>query len=269
MPRPSPQITPAQKRNIANYSRVQAHDEAEDRKRETMLQEWGWSSAKSKAELDSNAKRLAKQIAWKERYGPWIARAVLLPILALAIGLVAVVVAGLWDGEIKELQKYSKLSVTRSDNPIGYWASVMFHSALAGYIGWFAVHVFRAAKLGINMQPGRLMVAQADWQSAASQPMRCADSVDVRLPRMSIEKIANGLCVFVLGGTASLFSWGIVAAVAEGRISAYSRYGNGREYFFGQDPTGFCIAALFHLLFAGAFWYFTYWVWWHRVQENG
>jgi len=48
----------------------------------------------------------------------------LLSILALAIGMVVVVV-GLWNGELKEFQKYSKLYVTRTANPIGYWASVI------------------------------------------------------------------------------------------------------------------------------------------------
>ena len=74
----------------------------------------------------------ARQISdGPKRYGHWFARLALLPIFALAIGMVVVVVLGLWNGEIKELQKYSNLSVTRAGNPIAYWASVTYHRALA------------------------------------------------------------------------------------------------------------------------------------------
>ena len=84
----------------------------------------------------------------RDRYGHWLARLALFPILALAIGMGVVVILGLWNGEIKELQKFSKLYVTRTGSPIAYWASVIYHSALASFIAWIAVVVFRAARIG-------------------------------------------------------------------------------------------------------------------------
>lgn len=91
----------------------------------------------------------ARQISdGPKRYGHWFARLALLPIFALAIGMVVVVVLGLWSGEIKELQKYSNLSVTRAGNPIAYWASVTYHSALASLITWISIVVFRASRIG-------------------------------------------------------------------------------------------------------------------------
>jgi hypothetical protein len=148
MSRPPPQISSAQKQGLANLSQAQAHDEAARRNLEAMGHELDRSFAEAREKLDRNAEMLAKHYAWSNRYGHWLARVALLPILALAIGMLVVVVIGLWNGEIKELQKYSKLYVTRTANPIGYWASVIYHSALAAFIAWITVVIFRAAKIG-------------------------------------------------------------------------------------------------------------------------
>lgn len=115
-----------------------------------MGEELDRSFAEAREQLDRNSENLARHYAWSNRYGHWLARVALIPILALAIGMVVVVVFGLWTGEIKELQKFSKLYVTRTGNPIGYWASVIYHSALAAFIAWLTVVVFRAAKIGRN-----------------------------------------------------------------------------------------------------------------------
>jgi hypothetical protein len=147
MSRPLPHISSAQKQVLANLSRAQSHDEAARRNLEAMGQELDRSFAEAKEKIDRNAEVLAKHYAWSNRYGHWLARVALLPILALAIGMLVVVVFGLWSGEIKELQKYSKLYVTRTDDPIGYWASVIFHSALAAFISGITVVVFRAARI--------------------------------------------------------------------------------------------------------------------------
>lgn len=141
MSRPLPQISSAQKQNLANLSRAQSHDAAARRNLEAMGHELDRSFAEAREKLD-------KHYAWSDRYGHWLARVALLPILVLAIGMIIVVVVGLWNGEIRELQKYSKLYVTRTGNPIGYWASVIYHSALAAFITWITVLVFRAAKIG-------------------------------------------------------------------------------------------------------------------------
>lgn len=106
------------------------------------------SFAAAKEELDRNAAMLTKHYAWSNRYGHWLARVALIPLFTLAVGMVFVVVIGLLSGEIKELHKYSQLFVTRTSNPIGYWASVFYHSALASFIIWITVVVVRAAKIG-------------------------------------------------------------------------------------------------------------------------
>jgi len=91
---------------------------------------------------------LARHYTWSARYGHWFARVALLPVFVLAIGMIFVVVSGLWTGEIKELQKYSKLHVYRISNPIAYWVSVVYHCALAAFTNWIGVIIFRAAKFG-------------------------------------------------------------------------------------------------------------------------
>lgn len=115
-----------------------------------MGQELDRSIAEAREKLDRSADVFAKHYAWSNRYGHWLARVALLPVLALAIGMVFVVIDGLWNGEIKELHKYSKLYVTRTGNPFAYWASVIYHGALASFIAWITTVVFRAARIGRN-----------------------------------------------------------------------------------------------------------------------
>jgi hypothetical protein len=148
MSHPPPKISSVQNQNLAKLSRAQSHDEAVKKNLDAMGQALGQSFVQAKKELDRSAKKLEEQNAWFDRHGHWLARLALLPILALAIGVLVFVVLGLWSGEIKELQKYSKFYVTRNGNPSSYWASVIYHSALAAFIAWVSVVVFRAAKIG-------------------------------------------------------------------------------------------------------------------------
>lgn len=148
MSRPPPQISSAQKQNLASLSRAQTHTETARRKLDVMGQEWNRSFAEAREKHHRDMDVLAKHYAWSNRYGHWFARLVLLPFFALAIGMVVVVILGLWNGEIKELHKYSKLLVTRTANPIAYWASVIYHSALASFIVWITLVVLRAARIG-------------------------------------------------------------------------------------------------------------------------
>ena len=150
MSRPPPQISSAQKKHLANLSRAQLNERAASRKLEAMSQELDRSFAEAKEGLDKNADALRKHYAWSNRWGLWLARVALLPMLALAVGMFVVVILGLWDGEIKELQKNSNLYVNRTGNPIAYWASVIYHSALASFISWITVVVSRAARIGRN-----------------------------------------------------------------------------------------------------------------------
>lgn len=112
-----------------------------------MGQELDRSFAEARKKLDRNGDLLAQHYAWFNRYGYWLARAALLPMLTLTIGIAVVLILGLWNGEIKELQKYSKLYVTRTANPVAYWASVAYHSFLASFVAWVTVVVFRIARI--------------------------------------------------------------------------------------------------------------------------
>jgi hypothetical protein len=115
-----------------------------------MVQELDQSFAKASDGLDKDADVLRKHYAWSNRCGLWLARLALLPMLALSVGMFVGVIFGLWDGEIKELQKNSNLYVTRTGNPIAYWTSIVYHSALASFISWITVVLFRAARKGPN-----------------------------------------------------------------------------------------------------------------------
>lgn len=150
MSRRPPQISPVQKQHLANLSRAQLNERAASRKIEAMTRELDRSFAEAKEAVDKNANVLREHYAWANRCGLWLARVALLPMLALAVGIIVAVILGLWDGEIKELQKSSNLYVNRVGNPIAYWASVIYHSALASFISWITVVVFRAARIGRN-----------------------------------------------------------------------------------------------------------------------
>jgi hypothetical protein len=115
-----------------------------------MAQDLDRSFAEARDGLYKNPDVLRKHYAWSNRCGLWLARLALLPMLALSVGVFIGVILGLWDGEIKELQKNSNLYVTRTGNPIAYWASVIYHSALASFISWITVIVFRTARIGRN-----------------------------------------------------------------------------------------------------------------------
>lgn len=83
---------------------------------------------------------------------------------------------------------------------------------------------------------------------------------------MSVEKLGYWLCIAILGGIASLFSWGLFFNFLEGRVVELSRYGSKREYLLSQDTLGFYVATIPYFLMAGAFWYFAFWVWQNRVR---
>jgi hypothetical protein len=85
---------------------------------------------------------------------------------------------------------------------------------------------------------------------------------------MNIDKFISWCCVLVLAALTGLFSFGVAAAVYEGRVQAFSKHGDGRIYLLAEDPTGFWIAICFDLLFVAMFLWFTYWTWLNRVHNE-
>lgn len=143
MPRPPPRLTPAQLKSIAAHSRGQLLDEARQRE----IDAYSASLDRSLAEVRARSRRLEKDLAWLGRYGPWLARAVLLPMAILALGLLWLVGMGLWNGEIHEISKGSKGMLNRIDSPVRYWFAVAYHSFVAAVIVYFTTAVLRMALL--------------------------------------------------------------------------------------------------------------------------
>jgi hypothetical protein len=147
MNRPPVRPSPAQLQNLANLSRAQAMAAASRQELDTKERELARSFASAKEELDRNAAALEKHYGRSNRYGHWLARAALIPVLVLAVLMVVMVVRGLWNGEIKEVHKYSKLYVSRAGNPVAYWLSAVYHGMLAAVTVWIGVLIFRLAKI--------------------------------------------------------------------------------------------------------------------------
>ena len=139
MPRPRPQLTPAQLKSIAAHSRGQLLDEARQRE----IDAYGASLEKSLAESRAQLQLFEKQRARWNRYGPWIARVFLVPILIVAMGLVWGVGLGLWNGEIHVVSKSSKAMVSRIASPFGYWFAVAYHAFVATVIAYIALQILQ------------------------------------------------------------------------------------------------------------------------------
>jgi hypothetical protein len=78
---------------------------------------------------------LDKIIEADRKYVRWMCRIALVPLVVLSLGLVFVVLVGIWSGETNGI-RYSSAVVVRSSSPIQYWLSVFYHSALAAFICW-------------------------------------------------------------------------------------------------------------------------------------
>lgn len=144
--RTRPQLTPAQLKSIAAHSRGQIQSEARQRELEASLASLEHALARPDARLE----RLKKINAWWTRHGHWFARAALIPIAILAVGLVSLVAVGLWSGEINAISRSSSAMVSRIDRPVAYWLTVVHHSLLAGFITYVATVVLQLSRSQIE-----------------------------------------------------------------------------------------------------------------------
>lgn len=142
MTRPHPQLTPAQLKSIAAHSRGQILNEARQRELDASLT----SLERSFVESEARMKQLRKTNAWWDRYGHWFARAALVPVVVLAVGLIAMVATGLWSGEINVISRSSKAMSGRIDSPVAYWLAVVHHSLMAAFVTYVATVVFQLSR---------------------------------------------------------------------------------------------------------------------------
>jgi len=139
MKRPPARITPAQLDNLRALSRAQAKDTPPTTMPHEQHKEFEQRLARSSQDL-------ARMQAWSQRYGRWLARAALVPVGLVALACVAVILLGLWSGEISA-GRYSKVTAVRGNSPWSYWLSVGYHGLLAAFFVWLCVICLRAAKL--------------------------------------------------------------------------------------------------------------------------
>ena len=83
-----------------------------------------------------------------------------------------------------------------------------------------------------------------------------------------LEKALYWSCVAILILFGSLFCWGIVDAMTVGRIESVRKSGQGFVYLLEQNPVGFFATVAVHLLIAGCFWWFAFWVWRNRIKNE-
>ncbi|HEY3049492.1 MAG TPA: hypothetical protein VGJ72_18765 [Polaromonas sp.] len=140
MKRSPPSISAAQAKSIATYSKQQATFEAQAAKAEALDLDLERSLAQWEADLKKGSASIQKLKKWEK----WFPRIAVFPISFLAMGLVFVVIYGLWTGDLPEISKYSKAHVFRGSNPVAFWFALTYHSAISGVFVYLAVKLLNA-----------------------------------------------------------------------------------------------------------------------------
>lgn len=138
--RSNPQISPAQLKSLATVSSVSARAAISQRQTEELL-------AEIRHDRDQWEVKHSRVAITESKLLLWLSRIALLPLTVLLIGLVLVVALGLWSCELKVIQRYSSAIVVRTNSPIEYWFSVLYHSALAVFVCWLTVKCFATTQL--------------------------------------------------------------------------------------------------------------------------
>jgi hypothetical protein len=129
MSRPIPKITTAQAKSIASFARTKAQEDITKQDFEKAISKFNETIAKIED-------RQAREKASWERWGHWVSRVFFVFGVLLAFGATVSVIFGLFTGEIKELNRYSRAVVSLALDPYKYWASVVYHTGLAAFI-WY------------------------------------------------------------------------------------------------------------------------------------
>jgi hypothetical protein len=74
----------------------------------------------------------------------WIARIGFIPLFLLATADVAVVIYWLFGGKVKEISRYGSRMIFSGEQPVEFWISIAYHSAIAIFLCFATVVCFRA-----------------------------------------------------------------------------------------------------------------------------
>lgn len=117
---------------MAEYSRVQARGPNVEELR------------RINDERDAQRKERFKAYqAEMDRGLTWLARIGVIPLSLLVLGLVFVLVSGLWSGEIHQAGKHAKGYVSRETSPFGFWLAAVFHALSVALFGYLAVSAWK------------------------------------------------------------------------------------------------------------------------------
>lgn len=83
--------------------------------------------------------------ASEKRIIRWIARLGFIPMFLAAASNVVVVIYWLYEGKVKEISRYGSRMMLGSEQPIEFWVSIAYHSALAVFLCFATALCFRAA----------------------------------------------------------------------------------------------------------------------------
>jgi len=74
----------------------------------------------------------------------WIARIGFISLFLLATANVVVVIYWLFGGKVKEISKYGSRMIFSGEQPVEFWISIAYHSAIALFLCFATVVCFRA-----------------------------------------------------------------------------------------------------------------------------
>jgi hypothetical protein len=83
--------------------------------------------------------------ASEKRIIRWIARLGFIPMFLAAASNVVVVIYWLYEGKVKEISRYGSRMMLGSEQPVEFWVSIAYHSALALFLCFATALCFRAA----------------------------------------------------------------------------------------------------------------------------
>lgn len=84
---------------------------------------------------------------WSSRWGHWVARVALVPLVAFIASGSYVVVLAVLEGRVKSFSRYSTAVHVQSEAPLLYWFSVGGYVAFTVFLAWLVVVALRRAKL--------------------------------------------------------------------------------------------------------------------------
>jgi hypothetical protein len=82
--------------------------------------------------------------ASEKRIIRWLARLGFIPMFLASASNVAVVTYWLFDGKVKEISRYGSRMMLSSEQPVEFWVSIAYHSALALFLCLTTALCFRA-----------------------------------------------------------------------------------------------------------------------------